>query len=107
MSRQLFIYNRLRLFSVVRLAKRFSAHFDFEGIVKKPVAEGIGERGFPHGGVPVFSWELAGEDGGGLTMTILDDFEEVGPFLVGKGRQEDVIDDQDVSLGEFGEELEA
>lgn len=76
----------LRLFSVVTLAKGLSAHFDFEGVVKKPVAERVGESGFPHGRMPVFRRELAGEDGGGLAVTILDDFEKVGPFLVGQGR---------------------
>jgi hypothetical protein len=57
--------------------------------------------------VPVFGGELAGEDGGGAAVAILDDFEEVGAFLVEEGCQEDVVDDEEVGLGEFGEELEA
>jgi len=75
--------------------------------VEESIAKGVGDRGFPHGGVPVFGWELAGEDGGGASVAILDDFEEVGAFLVKEGRQEDVIDNEELGLGEFGEELEA
>lgn len=99
-------YFGLRSFFVDIHAKGVSAHFDFKGIVKEPVAKSVGEGRFPHGRVPVLSGELASQNSGGLAVTIFDDFEEVGPFLVGEGRQEDVVDDKDVGLGKFGEELE-
>lgn len=75
--------------------------------MEKSITQGIGDRGLSHGGVPVFGGELAGEDSGGAAVTILDDFEEVRAFLVEEGCQEEVVDDEEVGLGEFGEKLEA
>lgn len=74
-------------------------------MVEEPIAEGVGDGGFAHGGVPVFGGELTGDDGGGPAVAVLDDFKEVGALLIGEGGQEDVVDDQELGLGKLGEEL--
>ena len=83
----IFFEGGLRFSSVIGFAKGVSSHFYFEGVMKKPIAKGIGEGGFSEGLVPVLCGELAGEDGGGPAVTILYDFEEIGSFLLGEGRQ--------------------
>ena len=93
-----------RLF-IVGCSQGFPAHLDFKGVVEEPIAEGVGDGGFAHGGVPVFGGELTGDDGGGPAVAVLDDFKEVGALLIGEGGQEDVVDDQELGLGKLGEEL--
>lgn len=41
-----------------------------------------------------------------MAMAIPDDCDEIGAFLVEERRQEDIIGNEEMGLGEFGEELE-
>jgi hypothetical protein len=102
----IFFEDGLRFSSIIGFSKGVPSHFDFECVMKKPIAKGIGEGGFSEGSVPVFGGELAGEDGGGPAVSIFYYFEEIGSFLIGEWRQEDVVYDEDMNFGEFGKEFE-
>ena len=53
--------------------------------------------------MPLLGRVLTGDDGSALSMAILDDLEEVFSFRVRQGRDEQVVEDQELDFGELGE----
>lgn len=52
-------------------------------MVEEPVANSLCDRGLVDQMVPLFGWVLTGDDGGGLSVAILDDLQEVSAFGIG------------------------
>ncbi len=55
--------------------------------------------------VPVLDGELAGDERGAAAVAILQDFEEVAPLEVAERREAPIIKQEQVGLGEGGEQL--
>ena len=71
------------------------------GIVNQAVQDGIGNGGVADMIMPVFHGELTGNEGGCITVTLLDEFEELSSFGVVQRGQPQVIEDKEVRFGEF------
>lgn len=74
------------------------------GIVNQAVADGIGVGGVGDVLVPPLLRDLAGDDRGASAITILEHLEKIAPLRVGDRCHRPVIEDQDVDLGELGED---
>lgn len=74
------------------------------GVVEKPVADGVSEGGIAELIVPELWVELAGDDGRAIAVAVIDNFEEVSAFALGERGEPPVIKDEDVDLGQSGEE---
>jgi len=70
------------------------------GIMKQPVADGIGLIRVPNGGMPLFDGELACDQGGGVLGSILDDFDQVPTFAIFEWGEEPIIDGHEIEAGE-------
>lgn len=75
-------------------------------MVQQAVQDGIGDGGLPDDSVPVFDRALAGDDRGIFLIAILDDFEEIIALRVVERSQEQIIEDEQLDLGESGQHLE-
>jgi hypothetical protein len=75
------------------------------GIVDEAVQDGIGECGVSDHRMPVFEWELAGEEGGASAVAVFEDLEEVAALGVGEGGEAEVIEDEELGPGQAVEEL--
>lgn len=82
-----------------------SFQFDSVCIVYEPVEDGVGQRGVAHVVVPELEGKLAGDDGGGAAVAVLEDLQEIPTIAVAHGGKSQVIDEQDVDLGDPGKEL--
>ena len=74
------------------------------GVVHQPVEGGIGQGGFTQGIVPTGDRKLAGDDGGAPLAAVLDDLEEIRRLVGGEWPQGQVVEDEDVDLGERHQE---
>lgn len=74
------------------------------GVVDEAVEDGVGEGGLIDVGVPFRDGQLTGDDGGGLAIAIVEDFEEIAFYLIAERREAKVVDDQELYLGEAPEE---
>lgn len=74
------------------------------GVVNEAVEDGIGEGGIAEVGVPAIDGELAGDEGGAFVVTILQEFEQITLMRIGKRGESEVIDDQELGLGEVLEQ---
>ena len=72
--------------------------------MEEAVADGVGDGGVADVVVPLRGWDLAGEDGGAVSIAVLDDLEEVAALLVLGWGEAPVVDDEDVGAGEPSEE---
>ena len=54
--------------------------------------------------VPAIVLELAGDDRRAQAVAVLQDLEQVMPSLLGERRESEVIEDENVDLGDAGEE---
>ena len=68
------------------------------------VEDGIGECGLPDDVVPLFDRQLRGDDGGPGGMPVVEDVEQVATLLGIQWCQSPVIEDDEIGLGELGEE---
>jgi hypothetical protein len=73
--------------------------------VYEPVEDGVGRRGIAHVVVPELEGKLAGDDGGSAAVAVLEDLQEVPAIAVAHGGKPQVIDEQDMDLGDPGKEL--
>ena len=62
------------------------------GPVNEAIADGVGDRGLPDGGVPGRRRQLA-----------RNQVEQVPPFRIGERRQQPIIDRQEIEHGETRE----
>ena len=72
------------------------------GVMDQPVEDSIGDGGITDLFMPVLHGELTGDDSGGMAMPFLNDLQEVSSFGVGHGGEAEVVNHQDMGLGEFG-----
>ena len=71
------------------------------GVMDQPVKDGIGDGGIADLFMPVLHGELTGDDGGGMAVSFLNDLQEVSSFGVGHGSETEIVNHQDMGLGEF------
>jgi len=71
------------------------------GVVDQAVKDGIGDGRISDLFVPVIHRELTGDNGGGMTVPLLDDLQEVSSFGIGHGGEPEIVNHQDMGLGEF------
>jgi hypothetical protein len=55
--------------------------------------------------VSVIHGKLAGNNGGGMTVPLLDDLQKVSSFRVGHGGKPEIVNHQDMGIGEFAYDL--
>ena len=81
--------------------------FQGEGVsvVDEPVQDGVGECRVSHDPVPVLDGELAGDQRGPAAVAVLEDFEEVTTLGVRERSEAEVIENEELGLGEAVEEL--
>ena len=75
-------------------------------IMDQPVADSIGDGGVGDDGVPVLGFKLTGDDGGGISIPVLEDFEEVFALRRGQDFKAEIIEDEDVGFGKAAQEGE-
>ena len=63
------------------------------------VEDGVGERGVAQVGMPLVDGKLAGDEGGGALVAVVEDVEQVAHGLVGERREPEVVDDEQVDAG--------
>ena len=98
-------HSRVDRSSLLLFSHGGSFQFDSVCIVYEPVEDGVGQRGVAHVVVPEIEGELAGDDGGGAAVAVLDDLQEFPTIAVAHGGKPQVIDEQDMDLGDPGKEL--
>ena len=72
--------------------------------MEEPIADGVGQRGLVEVIVPLGRWQVAGDDRGAAAVTVLENLEEVTPFLVRRRSQAPVIEEEDVHPSELAEQ---
>jgi len=75
-----------------------SLQFDKVCVVQQAIADSIGEIGVADGGVPVLDGDLAGDQRRGPLAAVLDDLDEVAPFVVAQRCQQPVVDREEIEL---------
>ena len=74
------------------------------GIVHEPIEDCIRDARIADQFVPMIDGELAGHDGRGASMPIIEDFQEIAPLLGGERCQSPVIQDQELDARQRLEE---
>ena len=67
------------------------------------VEDGVGEGRIPDDVVPVLDRELAGDHSGADAIAVFGNLEQVATVLGAELGEAEVVDDQDLGLGERGE----
>ena len=70
------------------------------GIVNDAVEDRVAECWVPYDVVPKFDGDLAGNDGRGATMAIIEDLQKVAPFGGIEYRQAPIIEDEELNAPE-------
>src|SRR4030067_2770029 len=71
-------------------------------VVDEAIEDGVRDRGIADGPVPFFNGDLAYDESGFSSVTVLDDFEEVAALLVGKRGDSPVVEDEEIEAGGSG-----
>ena len=74
--------------------------------MEKAVADGVGDGGVLDVLVPFFERALTRDDRGSGSITILDDLQEIRALGFGQWSQQEIVNDEKLNTGEFGEGLE-
>ena len=69
-------------------------------VVDEAIADGVGRGRVVDHGVPVLRVELARDDGGRDVVAIFEDVEERAPLGSTEAFEAEVVEDEDVRLGE-------
>ena len=64
----------------VLFSHAFSGELKAVGVVNEAIQDGIAEGGVSDNVVPMFNRDLAGNEGGGAAVAIIEDLQEVAPF---------------------------
>ena len=102
-----FSYTVLTCQAGIFFSQRISFHRQvyLMGVVDQSVEDGVGDGGIADLLVPVIHRELTGDDGGGVTVPLLDDLQKVSSFGVGHGGEPEIVNHQDMGIGEFADDL--
>ena len=68
------------LIAGVLLAHAFSGELQAMSVVYKAVEDSVAQGWVANDVVPEFDGDLAGDDGGGTTVAIIEDLQKVAPF---------------------------
>lgn len=89
------------------LTHRATLEREAVAVVHESIEDGIGERGFVDIGVPLLDRQLTGDERGLLVVTIVEDFEQVAFVLIAERREPEVVDVEQVNLGQLAQECGA
>ena len=64
----------------VLFSHAFSGELKAVSVVNEAIQDGVAECWIADNVVPMFDWDLAGNDGGGATVAIIEDLQKVAPF---------------------------
>src|SRR6476620_10113144 len=81
----------------VLLSHAFSGELKAVSVVNEAVQDGVAEGGVSDNVVPVFDGDLAGDDGRGATVAIIEDLQKVAPFGRVENRKAPVVEDQELN----------
>jgi hypothetical protein len=73
---------------------RFTFELDAFSVVDQPVEDGIRKGGVWNTQMPVRNGDLAGDQGGGMSEAVIDDFKNILGILDGDGITHPVIEDE-------------
>jgi hypothetical protein len=76
---------------------------DLVGAMDQPIEDGVGHGGIADVVVPLFDGKLAGDEGGTHADAIVEDFEQIGSLARANGCDGEVVDHEQVNLGDGGE----
>ncbi len=68
------------LIAGVLFSHAFSGELKAVSVVNEAIQDGVAEGGVADNFVPMFDGDLAGDDGGGATVAIIEDLQKVAPF---------------------------
>ena len=68
------------LIACVLLSHAFSGELKAVSVVNEAIQDGVAEGGVADNVVPMFNRDLAGDDGRGATVAIIEDLQKVAPF---------------------------
>jgi hypothetical protein len=74
------------------------------GVVDEPIKDGICDSRIADQFVPVVDGELAGHDGRGASMAVVEDLQEIAPLVGREWGEAPVIEDQELDARERPEE---
>ncbi len=66
-------------------------------VVNEAVQDGVAQGGVADDVVPMFDGDLAGDDGRGATVAIIEDLQKVAPFGRTENRKTPVVEDQELN----------
>src|SRR5258707_11738598 len=84
----------------VLLSHAFSGELKAVSVVNKAIQDGVAEGGVADNFVPMLDGDLAGDDGRGATVAIIEDLQKVAPFGRIENRQAPVVEDQELNAAE-------
>ena len=64
----------------VLLSHAFSGELKAVSVVNEAIQDGVTEGGVADNVVPMFDWDLAGDNGRGAAVAIIKDLQQVAPF---------------------------
>jgi hypothetical protein len=75
--------------------------------VDQPIEDRIGKGRITQAGMPLLDRKLAGEDRGFLVVAIIKDFQQIALGVFRDRRDAEVVDEQQIDLGEAAKEAGA
>ena len=84
----------------VLFSHAFSGELKAVSVVNEAIEDGVAEGGVSDHVVPMFDGDLAGDDGRGATMAIIEDLQQVAPFGRTENRKAPVVEYQELNAAE-------
>src|SRR5665647_387936 len=88
------------LIAGVLFSHAFSSELKAVSVVNEAVQDGVAQGGIADNFVPMFDGDLAGDDGRGATVAIIQDLQKVAPFGRIENRKAPVIEDQELNAAD-------
>ena len=85
------------LIAGVLFSHAFSRELKAVSVVNEAVQDGVAQGGVADDIVPMFDRDLAGDDGRGATVAIIEDLQQVAPFGRTENRKAPVVEDQELN----------
>ena len=68
--------------------------------MNEAIQDGVAEGGVADNVVPMFDWDLAGDNGRGATVAIIKDLQQVAPFGRIENRKAPIVEYQELNAAE-------
>ena len=75
------------------------------GVVDEAIHDCIGNGWVSDIFVPVFNRQLAGNEGGGMSVSVFNDLQKIPPFRVGHWSQSQVVDHKEMGFVKLSHDL--